>query len=346
MQSIAARLSDTFDVAVIGGGAAGLSAAVQLGRSRRSVIVIDADSPRNAPAEGVHGFLTRDGMSPAALVEAGQREVAAYGGLNLHGTAVAACPTDRGFEIDIEDWCPISARRLLVSTGLVDELPDVSGLAERWGRDVIHCAYCHGWEVRDEAIGVLASGPRSVHQVLMFRQLSSDVILFLHKAAPLTTEQSEKLAARDVPVVRGAVAGLEVTDDQLSGLQMQDGRVVPRQVVVVGSRLLARSAVLDGLGLAPVAHPLGADVGEVYPTVDSAGATAVPGVWVAGNVSDAFAQVVAAAAQGAGAGAAINAHLIAEDTARAIAELRNDPFSPASEARLTEIVLGDHRHSI
>jgi thioredoxin reductase len=323
-QSISAKLSELFDVAVIGGGAAGLSAAVQLGRSRRSVLVIDANSPRNAPAGGVHGFLTRDGMSPAALIEAGQREVACYGGLNVHGTAVAARRTDRGFEVDVEDFGSISARRLLVSTGLVDELPDVAGLAERWGRDVIHCPYCHGWEVRDRAIGVLASGSRSVHQALMFRQLSTDVVLFRHEAT-LTAEQSEQLAARGVRIVSGSVTGLEVTGDQLSGVRLQDGQVVARQVVVVGPRMIARSAVLDSLGLAPVTHPLGADVGQVYPTVDPAGATAVPGAWVAGNVTDSLAQVVGAAAQGAIAGAAINADLIAEDTAQAVERLRTIP---------------------
>jgi thioredoxin reductase len=149
-----------------------------------------------------------------------------------------------------------------------------------------------------------------------------------------------------VRVVNGPVEGLEVTDHQLSGVRLQDGRVVARQVVVVGSRLIARSAVLDSLGIEAVAHPLGADVGQVYPTVDPAGATAVPGAWVTGNVTDAFAQVVAAAAQGAGAGAAINAHLIAEDTTQAVEKLRNDPFSAASEARVTELVLDDRRHGI
>jgi thioredoxin reductase len=215
-------------------------------------------------------------MSPAALIEAGQREVDSYGGVNLHGTAVAARRTDRGFEVDIEDFGSVSARRLLVSTGLVDELPDVARLAERWGRDVIHRAYCHGWEVRDQAVGVLASGPLSVHQALMFRQLSSDVVLFLHKAAPLTAEQSDQLAARGVRVVSGPVDSLEVTDDQLSDVRLQDGRVVARQVVVVGSRLIARSAVLDSLGVEAVAHPLGADIGQVYPTVDPAGPPRCP----------------------------------------------------------------------
>src|SRR5690606_29520712 len=134
------------------GGAAGLSGAVTLGRARRSVVVVDAGSPRNAPATGVHGFLTRDGIGPRELVEIGRAEVERYGGTVLPATAVAARRTDDGFEVTLDDGRTIVARRLLVTTGLTDELPDVPGVAQRWGRDVVHCPYCHGWEVRDQPV--------------------------------------------------------------------------------------------------------------------------------------------------------------------------------------------------
>jgi thioredoxin reductase len=140
----------TYDVIVIGGGAAGLAGATALLRSRRSVLVVDGGEPRNAPADGVHNFLTRDGTPPSELLAAGRAEVLGYGGEVVHGSVVAVDP---GFRVRLDDGRTLSARRLLVATGLADELPDVPGLAQRWGRDVLHCPYCHGWEVRDRAVG-------------------------------------------------------------------------------------------------------------------------------------------------------------------------------------------------
>jgi thioredoxin reductase len=163
----------TYDVVVIGGGAAGLSGALTLARARRSVLVVDAGSPRNAPAEGVHGFLTRDGITPAELVAIGRQEVARYGAEVVVGEAVAARREGDGFEVTLGDGTSVGARRLLVTTGLVDELPDVAGVRERWGKDVVHCPYCHGWEVRDQAIGVLGTSARAAHQALLFRQWSN-----------------------------------------------------------------------------------------------------------------------------------------------------------------------------
>jgi thioredoxin reductase len=166
------------EVAVIGGGAAGLSAGLVLGRARRSVVVVDAGRPRNAPAEGVHGFLTRDGVPPAELVRLGQEEVRGYGGRIVAGEAVAAERTGDGFTVTLDGGQRVQARRLVIATGVVDDLPDVPGLAQRWGRDVLHCPYCHGWEFRDQPIGVLGSGEFTVHQALMFRQWTDDLVVF------------------------------------------------------------------------------------------------------------------------------------------------------------------------
>lgn len=148
------------DVVVIGGGAAGLSGALMLARSRRSVVVIDGGEPRNAPAEGVHGLLGLDGTPPAELLRRGRVEVTGYGGQVVPGTVVAAVPSADGFQITLAGGRTVRARRVLVATGLRDELPELPGLAEHWGRGVVHCPYCHGWEVRDEPIGILAVGPR------------------------------------------------------------------------------------------------------------------------------------------------------------------------------------------
>jgi thioredoxin reductase len=309
-----------YDVVVVGGGAAGLSGALTLGRARRSVLVVDAGEPRNAPASGVHGFLTRDGTAPAALLRTGREEIVRYGVRVIDGRVDSASRVDGGgFAVGLEDGRRVGARRLLVATGLVDELPDVPGIRERWGRDVLHCPYCHGWEVRDQAIGVLASGPLSVHQALLFRQLSADVKFFSHTMPPPTEEQAEQLAARGIGVVDGEVACLEVVEDRLVGVRLGDGRVVGREALAVSPRMTARAGFLAGLGLRPADHPAG--VGEYIPS-DATGRTEVPGVWVAGNATDLAAQVGAAAATGASSAAQINADLVAEDTERAVAAHR------------------------
>lgn len=314
------------DVVVIGGGAAGLNGALMLARSRRSVLVIDSGAPRNAPADGVHGLLGRDGMPPGELLALGRDEVLRYGGQVVSGTVVAVTGDDAGFTVVLADGRSFAARRLLVTTGLVDELPDVTGLRERWGRDVIHCPYCHGWEARDRAIGVLATGPLSSHQVLLFRQLSADVVFFTPDLAALSDDDAEKFAALGVRIVPGAVTAVAVADDRLVGVRLADGTVVARDVLVVGPRMVARADFLAGIGLRAVAHPSGA--GEHIPC-DVGGRTSVPGVWVAGNVTDPSAQVGGAAAAGALAGAHINADLVADETRAAVAAR---VFAGSSEA--------------
>jgi thioredoxin reductase len=319
-----------YDVVVVGGGAAGLGGALMLGRSRRSVLLVDAGEPRNAPASGVHGFLTRDGMAPAALLEAGRTEVRGYGVRVLDGRVASAESGDGGFTVTLEDGRRVDARRLLITTGLVDELPDVPGVRERWGRDVLHCPYCHGWEVRDRPVGILASGPMAVHQALLFRQLTADLTLFLHTAPRPTDEEAEQLAARGIAVVEGEVASLEVQEDRLTGVRLQNGEVIPRSAVVVGPRFAARAGMLAGLGLETTEHPSG--MGE-HVESDATGLTAVPGVWVAGNVTDPTAQVLASASAGVMAGAVINADLVAEDTREAVAAHQDRPSSTATARR-------------
>ena len=330
------------DVVVIGGGAAGLSGALMLARARRSVVVVDAGPPRNAPAAGVHGLLGRDGTPPAGLLDRGRAEVRSYGGEIVRGEVETVERDGDRFAVRVAGGGTLRARRLLVTTGLVDELPDVPGLRERWGRDVVHCPYCHGWEVRDRAIGVLATGPMSVHQALLFRQWSADVTLFTHRAPAPDPEQAERLAARGIAVVTGEVAALEVAGDRLTGVRLADGTVIAREVVAVAPRMVARAGLLESLGLRAVEHPSGA--GEHVPA-DPTGRTEVAGVWVAGNVTDLSAQVGTAAAAAAFAAAQINLELVTEETDAAVAAYR-DPFSAQAEARLAELAAGDRRHGL
>jgi thioredoxin reductase len=333
------RQDDGCDVVVVGGGVAGLSAALTLARARRTVVVFDAGRPRNGPAGAVHGVLGLDGIDPAELLDRGRAEIRRYGGQVVHGEVETVVRDDGGFVVGPAGGRTMRARRLLVATGLVDELPDVPGLRARWGRDVLHCPYCHGWELRDRAVGVLATGPMSVHQALLLRQWTGDVV-FLTCGEPLGDEQAEQLAACRIRVVDGEVDALEIADDRLVGVRMHDGTVIAREAVAVSPRMVARARLLAGLGLRPTSHPMGE-----YVAADPTGRTDVPGVWVAGNVTDLAAQVGAAAAAGTVAAAGINADLVAEDTHRAVQASR-DPFSARDEARVSELVLGDRRHGL
>jgi thioredoxin reductase len=320
MQDSEAFSGRLFDVAVIGGGVAGLTAAVVLARARRSVLVIDSGSPRNAPASGVHGLLSLDGVSPAELLRGGRREFDGYGGVTLHAEARSARRVDGGFEVGTDGGDVVRSRRLLVTTGLVDELPDVRGLQPRWGRDVLHCPYCHGWEIRDQPVGVLGSSPKSIQQAMLFRQWTSDLTFLPHTAPTPTDEEFERLAARGIRVEPGTAVEVEVTDDQLSGVRLDSGRVLPLRTLVVTPRFAARSQILSGLGVEPTGHSQG--VGESV-AGDESGLTAAAGVWVAGNVTDVGAHVVTAAASGETAATAINSDLIAEETEQAVAAYRS-----------------------
>ncbi|MCX5115800.1 NAD(P)/FAD-dependent oxidoreductase [Micromonospora sp. NBC_00362] len=319
MKNHGERAARAVDVVIIGGGAAGLSGALILARSLRSVVVIDAGQPRNAPAAGVHGLLAREGTAPGELLAAGRDEVRGYGGEILTGEVSGARRDDDRFAVTLADGTQLHARRLLVATGLVDVLPDVAGLAPQWGHDVVHCPYCHGYEVRGRAIGILATGAPSVHHALLFRQLSDNLVYFTHRSE-LTEEQQEQFAALGIDVVTGEVAAAEAVDGDLTGLRMADGRVVPREVIAVATRMEARAGFLSELGLRAVEHPSG--MGHHLPA-DQFGRSPVPGVWLAGNVTDLTAQVGAAAAAGATAGQHLNADLVAEDTRTAVERHRH-----------------------
>jgi len=198
---------------------------------------------------------------------------------------------------------------VLVTTGLRDELPEIPGLVERWARDVLHCPYCHGWEVRDRRLAVLWNGPETVRYTQIVRQWAADVVLFV-PADTLTQAHRPQLVARAIGVVEGDVAELVVDDDHLSAVRMSDGRTVSRDAVFVPPRFVPNHDVLTHLG---------ADLDtEGWVVTGAHGATSVRGVWVAGNVTNARAQVITAAGEGSAAAIAINADLVDEDVHDAV----------------------------
>lgn len=315
-----------YDVVVIGGGAAGLSAAVTLATARRSVLVVDAGRPRNAASSAVHGFLSRDGTSPSELLATGREELRTRGGEFTEGMAFAASGTAGEFTVHLQDGRTLTTRRLLVASGFADELPEVAGLRERWGRDVVHCPYCHGWELRDRAIGVLATEPAAVQEALLFRQWSQNITLFQHTMPEPSALEFEQLAARSVAVVEGEVKALQIMEDALTGVTLESGRVIPCEALVVSPKPITESPLLQSLGLqqcGPAARS------SQYLKTDESGATAIAGVWAAGNITDPEAQVITAAASGAKAASAINADLVAEDTRQAVMALGGRPGTPA-----------------
>ena len=301
---------EEYDVVVVGGGAAGLSAALVLSRARRRVLVVDAGAPRNAAAAHMHGFLSRDGLPPSELLATGGKEVARYGSTLVADAVVDVERVGDGFELRLAGSSRVSARRLVVATGLRDVLPDVDGLQQRWARDVLHCPYCHGWEVRDRRLGVLGNASAaSIDYAQIVRQWSSDVVLFVPPDT-LTDAQQTELAARRIEVVEGEVTSVAVTDDVLGGVELADGRQVSRDALFVPPRFEPNDALLEALGC-----DLGADGWVVK---DDTGCTSVPGVWVAGNVGNPRAQVVTAAGEGSAAAIAVNADLVADDVRAAV----------------------------
>ena len=311
--------SRTYDVAVVGGGAAGLTAALMLGRARRSVLVIDAGDPRNSPAEHMHGFPSHDGTPPREFLDLTRSQLARYDVTVIAAQARTAERTSEGFWVTTSSGEEVACRRLLACSGISDRLPDVQGVQDAWGRGVVHCPYCHGWEIQDQRIGVLASGPMSVHQALLFRQWTDRLTLLVHTQDAPTAEQTEELAARSIRIVPGEVVRVDTIDGRVSGVRLASGEQVALDALAVAPIAVPRADFLLPLGLAARPHPSG--MGEHVPA-DETGKTAVAGVWAAGNLTNPSLNVLGSANAGAVAAGAINADLIADDTAAALRATR------------------------
>lgn len=306
------------EVVVVGGGSSGLAAAVALARSRRNVVVIDAGHPRNAPAEAAHNVLGNEGISPVELLARGRAEAEAYGVQIISGRATGASGTVDDFTIEVDGGAHrVHARRLILASGLVDGLPEIPGVAEAWGHSVLHCPFCHGWEVRDQRIAILTRDEIAVHHALLFSQLSAQVTLFLHEAPDPTEEQWEQLAALNVSVVRPRVERLVVDHTQVRAVEIEGGPAFEADAVVIAPRFHARTELYEALGGEPTNTPFGRQIGA-----DQRGMTAIPGVWAAGNASEPMAMLMASTAAGVTTGAAVHGDLAFADLGRAVQERR------------------------
>ncbi|PCN47778.1 thioredoxin reductase [Curtobacterium sp. 'Ferrero'] len=317
-------MPDHFDVVVIGGSAAGLSAALILGRSRRSVLVVDSGEARNASAQGVHNFLGQEGTSPGELYRLGRAEVDRYGVDVTAGRVVAASATEGdaadpvAFSVTLESGAVVTTRRVVVASGAVDVLPDVPGLAEQWGRGVVHCPFCHGWEVRDQRIGVLVSTPNGAHHALMFRALSDDVTAFVTDPSLLDDTTLAGLRARGIKVVHDLMAAVHADGDRLTGVTLGSGDFVALDALAAASTTEARVDFLAGIGLAASDFVVGDHRYGSALTVDGVGQTAVRGVYAAGNVTAPMATVIASAAAGTAVGAAVHGDLVQAELVAAV----------------------------
>ncbi len=288
------------DVIIIGAGPAGLSAALILGRIRRRVLVIDSREPRNAASATSHSFFTQDGTPPLELLRIGREQLRPYGVEVLDAEVADAFREGDGFTVVLNDrqgGSRRSARRLLLATGVVDPLPEIEGLRELWGKSVLHCAYCHGWEVRDQPLAVYADGGSAAEIVALVRCLSSDVVLCTDGPADLGDER-ELLDRNGVPVREERIVRLEGRDGQLERIVFADGTDLPRHALFLPTRPRQHSGLAERLGCALT------DLGLVQVNAD--GLTTVPGVYAAGDLALRRHQVVVASADGAIAGIAIN----------------------------------------
>jgi thioredoxin reductase len=311
-----------FDAVVVGAGSAGLSAALMLGRSRRRVLVLDGGEPRNAPSDGVHYFLTRDGTPPEELLRIGREQLEPYSSVELReGKAVGATGSDGVFEVTLNDGTVVGARKILLATGVHDELPERPGFRELWGRGIYHCPYCHGWEVRDRPLAVLAKTEHLAMQAALMRNWSRDLVALTDGEPGLDEDARGRLAALGIPVKEEKISRLE--GDEAAGILrrivFEDGSSVEREALFYAPPQRQRSGLAESLGCETEAMGLLPAVIKSDPTTKE---TTVPGVFVAGDAGTMLQGAIMAASSGAGAAAFLNHSLIAEDVEAELAAQR------------------------
>lgn len=304
-------LSERWDAIVIGGGAAGLSAALMLGRARRRVLVVDAGEPRNRFAAHMHGILGDDGTDPAELLRRGRDELSAYDVTVRRGVVASVEEGDddeAGLTVRFADAGPAFARALILATGMTDGLPEIPGLRDLWGTSVLHCPYCHGWEVRGRRLAVLGTSEMSLHQAQLVRQWSEDLVFFTAALGEIDASVAARLASRGVTLIDTPVSEVVSRDGALSGVRLADDSVVEVDAIFVASQAQPHDDLVAHFDLERGSTPMGS-----FLATDMTGQTSHPRIWAAGNVSDPSATVPVAMAAGARAGGMVNMALVTED---------------------------------
>ena len=314
---------ETWSCVIVGGGAAGLSAALVLGRARRRILVVDAGEQSNLPAHGIGGLLGHDGRPPAELYAMGRDEIAAYDTVTLRDGRVTGAERDEddAFVLTLEDGDRVRAERILLATGMHYRVPELPGAAELWGTAVFHCPYCHGWEARDGRLAVLG-GVAAAHRALLLRGWSDDVVVLTDGPAEMGDEDRDALERAGIPVDERPLAGLRGGDGVLHAVRFADGTELERDGILAFAPLEPRDGLAADLGLELT------DRGTV--DVDAFAQTTVAGVWAAGDVGALAPQVAAAVAQGSFAAAAINDALVAAEHGVPPMMPRRDEWSPAA----------------
>lgn len=303
-------MRDEWECAVIGGGAAGLSAALVLGRARRRTIVLDDDDQSNRAAPVIGGLLGFDRRPPAELYAIGREELTAYPSVEYRGAHVAGGrPVDNGFVLDLDDGDTVVAKRVLLTTGMSYCPPTLPGLADFWGTSVFQCPFCHGWEMRDKRLAALAHGAEAVHTALMLRGWTEDVMLLTDGRSELAPDERRLLQSAGVVVEDRRVVGLLGEDGALAAVRFADGHQIERDGILVGAPLFPRSALAEQLGgdLAP------GPVGEAMLGVDHLHRTRVGGVFAAGDVCTKSPHVAGAIASGSEAAMIVVQSLLADE---------------------------------
>ena len=300
----------THDVIIVGGSFAGLSAAMQLARARRSIMLVDAGKPRNRFAEASHGFLGQDGVAPADIMRLGLRQLSAYPTVSFfHGEATSAAAEDGAFRLALSDGSEAGARRLVLANGVTDALP-LPSMQPRWGVSVLHCPYCHGYEVRDRPIAVIAAHPMAVHQALLLPDWGPTTYFTQGQFEP-SAEEAAQMAARGVSIERTPVVELLGEGATTRALRLADGREVPAEAVFTAPATRVSSPLAAELGCAFDDGMTGRHI-----QVDPMQQTSVPGVFAAGDAAAAVHNATLASAAGVLAGVAAHRSLVAEAAAQ------------------------------
>jgi len=297
--------SNHFDVIIIGGSYSGLSAAMSLGRALRSVLVIDAGQPCNRQAPHSHNFLTRDGETPQEIARIGKEQVARYTNVKFfEGFAVTGVKTTSAFTVTVQSGQLFSAKKLIFATGLKDSMPDIEGFSESWGRSIIHCPYCHGYEVKNEKTGILANGDDAFHYAQLISNWTKDLTVFTNGKSTLTEEQLAKMNRHSIRVVETEIGKINQTDGQIESLVLKDESVVLLKAIYTRLPYVQHSDIPEKLGCELTAQGL--------LVVDDFKRTTVDGVYSCGDNSH-MRSVPAAVASGSMVGAALNNFLIMEE---------------------------------